>query len=76
MIEYAVLGGFVLDCLFGDPAWLPHPVVYMGKAISALEKRLRARLPKTPQGELPVSYTHLPPPGRAGRNGGTDPDTL
>ena len=26
MIEYAVLGGFVLDCLFGDPAWLPHPV--------------------------------------------------
>ena len=52
MIEYAVLGGFVLDCLFGDPAWLPHPVVYMGKAISALEKRLRAALPKTPQGEL------------------------
>ncbi len=52
MIEYAVLGGFVLDCLFGDPAWLPHPVVYMGKAISRLEKRLRARLPKTPQGEL------------------------
>ena len=52
MIEYAVLGGFVLDCLFGDPAWLPHPVVYMGKAISALEKRLRACLPKTPQGEL------------------------
>ena len=52
MIEYAVLGGFVLDCLFGDPAWLSHPVVYMGKAISALEKRLRARLPKTPQGEL------------------------
>ena len=52
MIEYAVLGGFVLDSLFGDPAWLPHPVVYMGKAISALEKRLRACLPKTPQGEL------------------------
>ena len=52
MIEYAVLGGFVLDCLFGDPAWLPHPVVYMGKAISALEKRLRVCLPKTPQGEL------------------------
>ena len=52
MIEYAVLGGFVLDCLFGDPVWLPHPVVYMGKAISALEKRLRARLPKTSQGEL------------------------
>ena len=52
MTVWAVVGGFVLDALFGDPAWLPHPVVYMGKAISALEQRLRARLPKTPQGEL------------------------
>ena len=52
MIELAVLGGFVLDSVFGDPAWLPHPVVYMGKAISHLEKFLRTRLPKTPQGEL------------------------
>ena len=52
MIGYAVLGGFVLDAVFGDPAWLPHPVVYMGKAISVLEKGLRARLPKTPEGEL------------------------
>ena len=52
MTGLAVLGGFVLDALFGDPAWLPHPVVLMGKAISALEPRLRARLPKTPQGEL------------------------
>ena len=52
MTVWAVLGGFVLDALFGDPAWLPHPVVYMGKAISELEKCLRPRLPKTSQGEL------------------------
>ena len=52
MTVWAVLGGFVLDALFGDPAWLPHPVVYMGKAISKLEKFLRPRLPKTLQGEL------------------------
>ena len=52
MTVWAVLGGFVLDAIFGDPAWLPHPVVYMGKAISRLEKFLRARLPMTPQGEL------------------------
>lgn len=52
MTAWAVLGGFVLDAIFGDPAWLPHPVVYMGKAISRLEKFLRSRLPKTPQGEL------------------------
>lgn len=48
----AVAGGFVLDAVFGDPAWLPHPVVWMGRCISALEKRLRGVLPKTPQGEL------------------------
>ena len=48
----AVAGGFVLDAVFGDPAWLPHPVVWMGRCISALEKRLRAFLPKTPRGEL------------------------
>ena len=52
MTVWAVVGGFVLDAIFGDPAWLPHPVVYMGKAISRLEKFLRARLPKTEQGEL------------------------
>ena len=52
MTVWAVLGGFELDAIFGDPAWLPHPVVYMGKAISRLEKFLRTRLPKTPQGEL------------------------
>lgn len=52
LICWAVLGGFVLDAIFGDPAWLPHPVVLMGKAITALEKRLRAQFPPTPQGEL------------------------
>ena len=45
-------GRFLLDALFGDPAWLPHPVVLMGRCISALEKHLRTALPKTPRGEL------------------------
>ena len=62
MTAWAVLGGFELDAIFGDPSWLPHPVVYMGKAISRLEKFLRARLPKTPQGELlggaPLALTY------------------
>ena len=46
-----MLGGFILDGIFGDPAWLVHPVVIMGKAITALEKFLRKRLPNTPDGE-------------------------
>ena len=46
-----MLGGFILDGIFGDPAWLVHPVVIMGRAITALEKFLRKRLPNTPEGE-------------------------
>ncbi len=47
----AILVGFLMDCLIGDPAALPHPVVAIGKGISALEKALRARFPGTPEGE-------------------------
>ena len=50
-VLFAILGGALLDCLLGDPARMPHPVIYMGKAISALEKRLRRALPATPEGE-------------------------
>ena len=47
----SVFAGFLLDCLLGDPLSAAHPVVLMGKLISFLEKRLRARFPKTPRGE-------------------------
>ena len=48
----AIPWGFALDLLLADPEGMPHPVVYMGKAITALEGVLRPRLPKTPGGEL------------------------
>ena len=48
---YAVLAGFALDLLFGDPSWLPHPVVLMGKYISWFERAVRPRFTKTPRGE-------------------------
>ena len=48
----AALLGFVLDLLLGDPPWMPHPVVLMGRCITALEGRLRALFPATPRGEL------------------------
>ena len=32
--------GYIFDCLFGDPAWLPHPVVFFGKLISMGEHAL------------------------------------
>lgn len=52
MIWTVVLCGFLLDCLLGDPEKMPHPVVWMGKTISRLEKWLRRRFPQTPEGEL------------------------
>ena len=42
---------FGLDAVLGDPAWMPHPVVMMGKGIAWLEKRLRRLFPCTPSGE-------------------------
>ena len=48
----AVLGGFGLDLLLADPAWMPHPVVLMGKVIARLERLLRRLFPDTPAGQL------------------------
>lgn len=47
----AMLLGFLLDCLLGDPRTIPHPVVCMGKLISWLEKAFRVLFPKTRLGE-------------------------
>lgn len=35
-----LFAGWILDLLFADPQWLPHPVVGFGKAISFFEHRL------------------------------------
>ena len=54
MLKYraiVMLGAFVLDLLLGDPTWLPHPVIMMGKLIGSLESRLRRIFPKTDRGE-------------------------
>ena len=48
----AAVSGFVLDLALGDPAWMPHPVVFMGRCIARLETALRRAFPATPKGEL------------------------
>ncbi len=48
---FALLAGALTDALIGDPHSLPHPVVLMGRLISALEKRLRRLFPETKRGE-------------------------
>ena len=49
---YALLIGFGIDLLVGDPHGIPHPVVGIGKLISFLEKGLRRLFPKTDGGEI------------------------
>ena len=46
-----LLPAVLLDLILGDPRWLPHPVRWMGRTISALEPFLRRAFPKTPAGE-------------------------
>jgi adenosylcobinamide-phosphate synthase len=46
----SVIAGFLIDCILGDPKWLPHPVVGIGKLISLSEKVLRRIFPKTDRG--------------------------
>ncbi len=37
---FPMIAGFVLDLILGDPQKITHPVVFMGKLISVLEKKL------------------------------------
>ena len=39
----ALLAGYLLDLIIGDPEGWPHPVIWIGKWISFMEKTLRRR---------------------------------
>lgn len=56
MIKYAsiiaLLLGFALDLLLGDPYWLWHPIRLVGNMIAAFEKFLRRIFPDTEQGQF------------------------
>ncbi|MBQ3380030.1 MAG: cobalamin biosynthesis protein CobD [Clostridia bacterium] len=47
----AFIIGFIVDLIVGDPHGFPHPVVFMGKLISALKGALLRVFPKTAAGE-------------------------
>ncbi len=52
LIALSTFTAFILDQIFGDPRNFPHPVVIIGKLISAMEKFTRKVFPKTNKGEL------------------------
>ena len=41
-----LIAAFLLDLIIGDPRWLPHPVILMGKFISYGEAFLRTGKPR------------------------------
>lgn len=47
----ALVIGFLIDLLVGDPHNIPHPVVGIGKSISFWEAKLRHICPETEKGE-------------------------
>ena len=51
MTLYAILVGFIMDLIIGDPHWMYHPVRLIGKVITFLEDMLRKTFPKTKDGE-------------------------
>lgn len=52
MIVYA----FFVDVVIGDPVWIPHPVVMIGRLISATEKLLRNREEKHRRNQIKYEY--------------------
>ncbi len=52
MLLFAIIAGFILDLLIGDPRWLPHPICLIGNLISFLEKLLRSIFGKSSRGLL------------------------
>ncbi len=48
----ALLIGFIMDLIIGDPRSIPHPIIFIGKLISFTEKFMRRLLPKTKKGEI------------------------
>ena len=40
----AIIAGFILDLIFGDPHWLPHPICLIGNLIGFIERNLRPKL--------------------------------
>lgn len=49
---WALIAGFCVDLLLGDPRWLPHPVQGIGWLIGRLEALLRRLFPDTRRGLL------------------------
>ncbi len=51
-LTIAIVIAYIMDLIIGDPRWMPHPVVYIGKLIAALEKQIRKTVKSDKSGGL------------------------
>ncbi len=51
-LTIAIVIAYIMDLIIGDPRWMPHPVVYIGKLIAALEKQIRKTIKSDKSGGL------------------------
>ncbi|MBS4960322.1 MAG: cobalamin biosynthesis protein CobD [Clostridiales bacterium] len=52
MLWLKILVGYLMDLVIGDPRYIPHPVIGIGKMISFIESKLRRCFPDSRRGEL------------------------
>lgn len=64
LFVYALLIGFLLDCLFGDPLWLPHPIRLFGNSISFFTEKLNRGKNRRLKGAAMalglIAFTYIP----------------
>ncbi len=52
IVTAAIVCGALLDLCFGDPPWLYHPVIWIGRMIDVLQKPVHRMFPKSPMGQV------------------------
>lgn len=48
----ALVIGFLMDKILGDPSWLPHPIIWFGKAVAKCDKMFNSGKYKIMKGAL------------------------
>lgn len=59
LLNLPLLVAWLMDRLLGDPAWLPHPIVAFGRAISFFEHRLNKAAGKKLKGAFTAIFLVL-----------------
>lgn len=59
ILSLTIVAGYILDLIFGDPQWFPHPVRAIGWIIRRLEAFLIGRVPNRKLGGCLLSFVAI-----------------